>query len=144
MPKNSATIPADDEAAVNQVLEGVARYFGLLSEPMRLRIIHAICESEQSVSNIVKASGANQANVSRHLSLLYNAGVLSRRRDGNFIYYRVNDPTLIEICRSACNRIAMTFDTDNNGQKSAIQLASGFQSAEKPKRGLSTKSHHQL
>lgn len=113
--------------AVDQVLEGVARYFSLLSEPTRLRIIHAICDTEKSVSQIVDATGANQANVSRHLSLLYNAGVLDRRKDGNYVFYSVGDPTLTDICRTVCNRLALQFDDDHERHRSARVLANGFE-----------------
>lgn len=121
--------PGDPEnESVDQVLEGVARYFSLLSEPTRLRIIHSICETERSVSEIVDATGANQANVSRHLSLLYNAGVLERRKHGNFVFYSVGDPTLTDICRTACNRLALQFDDEHERHRSARALASGFES----------------
>ena len=72
------------------VFAAVARYFGLLSEPTRLKILHTICRDEQSVSAIVAATGATQTNVSRHLALMHQAGVVSRRREGNAVYYRVD------------------------------------------------------
>ena len=88
------------------MFDAVARYFGLLSEPMRLKILHAICQSEQSVSAIVAATGASQTNVSRHLALLHRAGVVHRRRDGNAVYYRVADPEFVTMCRTVCVQIA--------------------------------------
>ena len=101
--------PAIDE--LDAVFAAVARYFGLLSEPMRLRILHAICQSEQSVSAIVEATGATQTNVSRHLALLHNAGVVSRRRAGSTVYYGVADPEFVSICRSVCVQIAARIDS---------------------------------
>src|SRR5512142_3215829 len=95
---------AGDE--LDAVFLAVARYFGLLSEPTRLRILHAICQSEQSVSAIVEATGATQTNVSRHLSLLHTAGVVSRRKAGNVVYYGVADPEFVSICRGVCVQIA--------------------------------------
>ena len=92
------------------VFAAVARYFGLLSEPTRLRILHAICQSEQSVSAIVAASGATQSNVSRHLTLMHRAGVLRRRREGSAVYYAVADPEFVAICRSVCVQIAARID----------------------------------
>ena len=92
------------------VFAAVARYFGLLSEPTRLRILHAICQSEQSVSAIVAASGATQSNVSRHLTLMHRAGVLRRRREGSAVYYAVADPEFVAICRSVCIQIAARID----------------------------------
>jgi DNA-binding transcriptional ArsR family regulator len=95
---------------LHAVFEAVARYFGLLAEPTRLRILHAICQSEQSVSAIVVATGATQTNVSRHLALLLRAGVVGRRREGTTVYYSIADPEFVTICRSVCVRIAGRID----------------------------------
>lgn len=59
---------------LDEVFAVVARYFGLLSEPTRLKILHTICQDERSVSAIVAATGVTQTNVSRHLALLHQAG----------------------------------------------------------------------
>ena len=91
---------------LDPVFAAVASYFGVLSEPTRLRIIHSICEQEKSVSQIVEALGATQTNVSRHLGLMHRSGVLARRKEGNQVYYRVADVAMVDICRSVCNRIA--------------------------------------
>jgi DNA-binding transcriptional ArsR family regulator len=88
------------------VFDAVARYFGLLAEPTRLKILHAICNSELSVSAIVQATGATQTNVSRHLALMLAAGVVSRRREGIAVHYQVTDREFVEICRAVCVRIA--------------------------------------
>src|SRR6478735_9993250 len=74
--------PSAAMAELDQVFSVVARYFGMLSEPTRLKILHTICQEERSVGAIVDATGATQTNVSRHLSLMAHAGVVSRRRDG--------------------------------------------------------------
>ena len=88
----------------------VARYFGVLSEPTRLKILHTICQDERSVSAIVAATGATQTNVSRHLALMLAAGVVSRRRAGNVVYYRVAEPEFVDICRTVCVQIASRID----------------------------------
>ena len=91
---------------LDPVFDAVAAYFSVLSEPTRLRIMHAICEIEKPVSQIVEELAATQTNVSRHLSLMYRAGVLTRRKEGNQVYYRVADTSMVEICRTVCNQIA--------------------------------------
>ncbi len=101
----------------------VARYFGLLAEPMRLRILHTICQDEQSVSAIVAATGATQTNVSRHLALMHQAGVVSRRRAGNAVYYQVCDPEFVEICRSVCVQIAGRIDEQQPLQRGLLEFA---------------------
>jgi len=96
----------NEEREVDRLFESAASYFSLLSEPTRLKILHAICNEEKSVSEIVLMTGATQTNISRHLSVMYNARVLKRRRVGIAVYYSVGDPTLIEICRAVCMHVA--------------------------------------
>ena len=79
---------------LDPVFHAVATYFGMLSEPTRVRIVHAICEEEKSVSQIVEALGASQTNVSRHLGLMNRSGMLTRRKDGNQVYYGIADPAM--------------------------------------------------
>jgi len=95
---------------MQQVFESVARYFGVLGEPTRLRILHAICQEEKCVNDIIKATGMAQANVSRHLGLMYQAGLLSRRREGTQIFYRVADQMFVELCRSVTVQVVSRMD----------------------------------
>lgn len=91
---------------LDSLLEKAASYFSLLSEPSRLRIIQAICHHERSVQEVVEHTGLPQPNVSRHLALLHRAGVLSRKRVGTSVFYKVSDPLLTEFCRMVCVRLA--------------------------------------
>jgi DNA-binding transcriptional ArsR family regulator len=113
---------ASDELA--PVFDAVAEYFGLLAEPTRLAILHTICTDEKSVSAIVRATGATQTNVSRHLGLLHAAGVVTRRRDGTSVRYRVDDPVFVDICRSACVRIAARIDAQSPLAGELLEYAS--------------------
>lgn len=107
---------------LDPVFDAVAAYFSVLSEPRRLRIMYAICEEEKTVSQIVEEIGATQTNVSRHLGLMYRAGVLARRKDGNQVYYRVADVSMIRICRTVCNRIAGTLDEKKPLRRGLLRL----------------------
>ncbi len=98
----------EEQAEVHFILERASRYFSLLAEPARLRILQAVCEKECSVQEIVGQTGLPQPNVSRHLSLLFNAGVLSRRREGTFVFYKVSDPLVTQLCRTVCAHLATT------------------------------------
>jgi DNA-binding transcriptional ArsR family regulator len=102
--------PAKGGDELGPVFASVARYFALLAEPTRLKILHAICQAEHSVSAIVAATGATQTTVSRQLGMLHRAGVVSRRREGSLVYYRVADPAFVELCRSVCVQIASRID----------------------------------
>lgn len=97
---------SSDESELEFIFERAAQYFALLSEPARLRIIQAICAEERSVQDVVAITGLPQPNASRHLTMLYRAGVLSRRRHGTFVYYKVCDALLTDLCRSVCVRLA--------------------------------------
>lgn len=83
----------------NYVFEQVANYFGLLADPTRLRILSCLCAEERPVREVVETVGLTQANISRHLNILFRAGVVGRRRDGNSVFYRVIDPNFVDICR---------------------------------------------
>jgi DNA-binding transcriptional ArsR family regulator len=91
---------------LSPVFEVVARYFRMLSDPTRLKILHSICADERTVSEIVEQTGCTQSNVSRNLALMHQMGGVARRRSANFVHYRVADPMLAEVCRMVCVRIA--------------------------------------
>jgi DNA-binding transcriptional ArsR family regulator len=105
--QSAASVAIDQgDSALLKILDRASEYFSLLSEPSRLRIIQSICYEERSVQQVVETTGLPQPNVSRHLSLLHRSGVLSRRRSGTSVFYRVSDDLLTEICRLVCVRLA--------------------------------------
>lgn len=122
-PRVSPAGPATGE--LDPVFAVVARYFGVLSEPTRLKILHTICQDERSVSAIVAATGATQTNVSRHLALMLAAGVVSRRRAGNVVFYRVAEPEFVDICRTVCVQIASRIDGQKPLKRELLQFAAG-------------------
>ena len=122
-PHNPTLAPAALGDELDEVFAAVARYFGLLSEPTRLKILHTICREERSVTMIVAAIGATQTNVSRHLALLHEAGVVGRRRQGSTVYYRVNDPEFVAICRDMCVQIAGRIDARQPLKTDLLQFA---------------------
>lgn len=93
-------------AELDEVFDALASYFSVLSEPTRLKIMHAICQEEKSVTQILKEVGATQTNISHHLGLMYQSGVVTRRKEGNVVLYRVADSTMVDVCRMVCTRIA--------------------------------------
>jgi DNA-binding transcriptional ArsR family regulator len=93
------------------VFDAVARYFALLSDPMRLRILHAVCNGELSVGEIVTRTVGTQTNVSRHLNMMHERGALARRKEGSLVYYSVADKALIEMCRGVCERVSDEIDS---------------------------------
>lgn len=98
------------DADLQRLFEVVSRYFGLLSEPTRLKILNAICEGELSVSEIVERIESTQTNVSRHLNLMYGKGILKRRRAGASSFYSIADKNVITLCRTVCTQLAGQID----------------------------------
>jgi DNA-binding transcriptional ArsR family regulator len=84
------------------MLEVVARRFRILGEPQRLRILQALQVGEKTVNEVVDAVDGNQSNISRHLQALFDAGLVGRRRKGNFIYYSIADPIVFKLCEIVC------------------------------------------
>jgi len=72
--------------------------------------MHALCLGERTVTQIAGRTGASQTNVSRHLGLMHRHGMVARRKEGRTVIYGVADPTMIELCREVCSRIATTID----------------------------------
>ncbi len=88
------------------LIDHVADRFRLLGDPTRLRILRALLNrGEATVTDIVAATGATQANVSKHLRLLSDARIVKRRAAGTSAFYRVIDPTVPELCDIVCGGI---------------------------------------
>ena len=96
----------------DEVFSSAAELFRLLSTPIRLKIISALCQTEKNVSQLLHEIDTTQPNMSQHLSTLYRAGVLARRRDATQIYYRIGDARAAGLCRAVCTEIAMGIDSD--------------------------------
>lgn len=102
----------DSEASVEtgRVFELAAELFGILSTPMRLRILSALCDQEKSVSELLAEIETTQPNLSQHLNLLYRAGVLAKRKEGTQVIYRVQSEKAVMLCRTVCTQIAIEMD----------------------------------
>ena len=87
-------------------LEQIATRFKLLGEPTRLRILQAVCREPRTVNGIVSATGSTQANVSKHLALLAAAGILTRARNGQCVYYGIKDQLAIKLCELVRAQVA--------------------------------------
>lgn len=84
-------------------LELMAARFRALGEASRLKLLLAVRQGEKNVTELIAATGLNQANVSKHLKILADANILSRRRDGINIYYSVSNQNVYELLTgSAC------------------------------------------
>lgn len=87
-----------------QMLDLVARRFRTLGEPYRLRILQELAAGEKSVGELVAELDGNQPNVSKHLQILTDAGLVGRRREGTSIFYAISDPMVFKLCDLVCSR----------------------------------------
>lgn len=106
------------EKLTEDLLEHVAYRFKLLGEPMRLKILSSLREGEQCVQDLVEKTGAGQANISKHLSLLMTNGVVNRRKDGLHVYYYIEDESIFNLCNTVCDSLEQN---NSNMQKAFRQ-----------------------
>ncbi len=92
--------PLTDEAA-----DLIAHRFRLLAEPMRVKLLDRLRRGEASVQDLAVALKTTPQNVSKHLGVLAREGVVTRRKEGNFAYYRVADESIWAICHLVCGGI---------------------------------------
>lgn len=86
-------------------LRMIAKLFGVLAEPTRLDILQHLKKKPLSVNQIVEVAGAKQANVSKQLGILHDAGLLQRERLGNLVYYKIADPVIFDLCSLVCSKL---------------------------------------
>ncbi len=89
-----------------ELLEHVADRFRVLGDVMRLSIIRILLdEGELNVGEIVERLDTSQANISKHLRVLHDAGIVARRPEGTAAYFSVADPSLMPVCAIVCDRL---------------------------------------
>ena len=89
----------------DDLVELIARRFRAIGEPMRIRLLDQLRDGEATVGELSEATGASQQNVSKHLSLLADAGILGRRKQGNHVYYRIIDAGVLGLCEQVCGSL---------------------------------------
>ena len=92
-----------------EALNLIANRFKILSEPIRLRILHKLQEGETSVNELTEAIETSQPNVSKHLKMLQSAGILKREQKGNTVYYSIADESIFTLCELVCDSLEAGF-----------------------------------
>ena len=95
----------DGKPLTPDLMDLVAERFKALAEPARLQILQALRDGEQTVTELVEATGLGQANVSKHLQLLHGLGFVERRKDGLYVHYRLGGDDIFLMCDLMCGRI---------------------------------------
>jgi len=98
--------PIPDELAVL-----IARRFRVLADPLRVRLLDQLRDGEASVNELAERLAAGQQNVSKHLALLAEAGMLSRRKEGNRVYYGIADEGIFALCDQVCGSLQAQLST---------------------------------
>ncbi len=109
-----------------EALPDVASYFQALSEPTRLQILNLLRDGERNVGEIAQQCGTTAANVSRHLSLLAQRGMVVREGRGTSVYYRIADPAIYALCDLVCGSIARKFEQAALGQAPFARSGTGM------------------
>lgn len=85
-----------------ELAEMIATRLRVIADPNRIRILDLLRDGEQSVTQITERLGTSQQNTSKHLGLLLQAGILTRRKDGTTSLYSVADPGVYALCEQVC------------------------------------------
>jgi DNA-binding transcriptional ArsR family regulator len=97
----------------DDLVDLVARRFRVIGEPMRIRLLDRLRVGEASVNELAAALGASQQNVSKHLGVLADVGILGRRKDGNHVLYRIVDEGVFALCDQVCGSVQEQLRTLN-------------------------------
>jgi DNA-binding transcriptional ArsR family regulator len=87
------------------LLELVAYRFRVIGEPMRIRLLEQLRHGPATVGQLAHTLGATQQNVSKHLSVLHRAGILTRHKQGTSVRYTIADSSVFELCELVCGRL---------------------------------------
>lgn len=89
----------------DQLAEVIARRFRVLAEPMRIKLLDRLREGPATVGELQAALQATQQNVSKHLGVLLEAGMVSRRKQGNHSLYEIADESVFALCEQVCGSV---------------------------------------
>jgi DNA-binding transcriptional ArsR family regulator len=87
------------------LVELIARRFRVLGEPMRIQLLDRLREGEAGVNELTSALDASQQNVSKHLGILAEAGIVGRRREGTHVLYSIADESIFSLCEQICGSV---------------------------------------
>jgi DNA-binding transcriptional ArsR family regulator len=90
----------------DELVELIARRFRVLADPTRIKLLDLLRHRDASVQELSETIGSTQQNVSKHLGLLLHAGIVRRRRVGNYAYYSIADEGVFALCEDVCGSLA--------------------------------------
>jgi len=99
----------------------VAAYFQALSEPTRLQLLNLLREGERNVGEMAQLTGFTAANISRHMSMLSQHGMVARESRGTSVYYRIADESIYALCDLVCGNIARQHERTTKQRLAFVQ-----------------------
>ncbi len=105
--------PAKHKKLSDRGLQLVARRFKVLSEPARLKLLMALEHGEQHVTALIELTDLTQGNVSKHLGILMDVGMVDRRKQGLNAFYFISDPQILYLCELMCSKLEAEFSKDS-------------------------------
>ena len=94
----------------DDLVDLIARRFRVLAEPMRIKLLDRMRDGGATVAELQEATGASQQNVSKHLGVLLQSGLVARRKEGNFARYEITDDSVFELCEHVCGGLRRQLD----------------------------------
>ena len=120
----------------DRALEQVAAFFSAFAVPMRLRILNALRDGERNVGDLTATLGGSQANVSKHLGVLADKGLIEKRSRGTSAFYRIIDPRVFELCDLVCVQVGQRIARQSESRSAFMKIA---RTAEPPRRNRATR-----
>ncbi|AFY49601.1 putative transcriptional regulator [Nostoc sp. PCC 7524] len=110
-------------------LTPIAEYFKVLSEVSRLQVLCALKTSPKNVTEIMEITKLKQANVSKHLQILAQTGIIKRQPQGVSVFYEIADPIIFDLCDLVCQSLAVRLEEQSQTlkqlEKSALAVGEG-------------------
>ena len=100
-----------------EAMRDVAAYFQALSEPTRLQLLNLLREGERNVGDLAQLTGFTAANISRHMSMLSQQGMVARESRGTNVYYRISNDSIYALCDLVCGNIAREHERTTQQRK---------------------------
>ena len=94
----------------DDLVELIAERFRALAEPTRIKLLDRLREGEATVQELTEVIGSTQQNVSKHLGVLRQAGIVRRRKEGNFVHYSIADEGVLALCEDVCGSLRRQLD----------------------------------
>ena len=107
----------------DRAIEQVADFFGAFAVPMRLKILNGLRRGERNVGDLTAEFGCSQANVSKHLSVLAQKGLIAKTLRGTSAFYRIVDPRIYQLCDLVCAQIGRRFAHQSDMKDAFLQVA---------------------